>query len=242
MHPPTPQVATMAAVSKHWNALATSQELWQHLCDRDHNVSSTAPDQAAPINSNWVFTYKRLAAVQSLKEVTWLHAGNIGGAHPPGVEGHGACPWGCNGMLLWGGFGSIFPEQAFALEHTDTGLAWRLLRVTGNCPRLRYGHTLTRCGPAGDMALVMGGMTRGGYGGEVLDIAVLRRVAGAAEEVYEWHVPETQGEEPHARGYHSATASPDGTKVRLTTHTFVDVTGCIDDAVKGRCIHDVALD
>lgn len=219
------QVATMAAVSRHWHALATSQELWQHLCSRDHNVGdtppSTAPQQQQPINSDWLFTYKRLEAVQSLKEVTWLHPGHVDGAQPPGVEGHGACSWGRHGMLLWGGFGSIFPEQVFALKHTNTGLSWRLLRVVGNCPRLRYGHTLTRCGRDGDMALVMGGMTRGGYGGEVLDVAVLRRAAGEEQEVYEWHVPDFQGDAPHPRGYHSATASPDGTKVRVPSFQSV---------------------
>lgn len=209
--PKTPQVATMAAVSKHWHALATGQELWQGLCERDHHTNSNCCPP--PVQADWLFTYKRLAAVKSLKEVTWIQPGQVTGDRPPGVEGHGACPWGQHGMLLWGGFGSIFPEQVFALSHTDAGLHWRLLRVTGSCPRLRYGHTLTRVGPEGDMALVMGGMTRGGYGGEVLEVAVLQQIAGSDEELYEWQFPDIQGEEPHARGYHTATASPDGTKV-----------------------------
>lgn len=137
----------------------------------------------------------------------------------------------------------------------------------------RYGHTLTRCGPLGNMAVIIGGMTRGGYRGEILDVAVLvqhpppsttappggathttvpatRSTAARGgrdgsgthdgsgardgtvnedgsegghetQEVdeqegemrYEWMIPDIGGPAPHARGYHSAAASPDGTKV-----------------------------
>lgn len=204
----------MAAVSKHWHSMATSQELWRRLCDRDHQLCT---DNSAPgtprTDTDWLFAYKRRAAVKSLKEVTWTQPGGVSGSPPPRVEGHGACPWGVHGMLLWGGFGAVGAEQVFCLEQTDSGLRWRLLRITGGSPRLRYGHTLTRIGRAGDMALLIGGMTRGGYGGETFDMCVLRRVPGEAEEVFEWHVPDTHGETPHARGYHTATAAPDGSKV-----------------------------
>lgn len=67
-----------------------------------------------------------------------MHTANTGGhMHPPGLEGHGACAWGHHGMLLWGGFGNIFPEQVYELQQRAHGFVWRRFAPKGECPRMR---------------------------------------------------------------------------------------------------------
>jgi hypothetical protein len=87
----------------------------------------------------------------------------------------------------------------------------------------RYGHSLTACGPGHAWLLVFGGMTGGGYTGELNDVWVLRRTTPSPNSAtdstaeLEWFRPPVAAGPgrvaPRRRGYHSAAASPDGRRV-----------------------------
>jgi hypothetical protein len=83
----------------------------------------------------------------------------------------------------------------------------------------RYGHSCCACGPGHAWLLIFGGMTGGGYRGELNDVWVLRPSSCAADPPgsYEWFAPPVSADAgmPLPRGYHSATASADGRHVYI---------------------------
>lgn len=100
---------------------------------------------------------------------------------------------------------------------------------TAQAPQVRYGHSLTRCGARGEYLVAFGGLTSGGYRGPLDDTVVLRPRPPMEEQLAEadkdgetqelcgaslqFYCPNFKGPTPMARGYHSATASEDGTKL-----------------------------
>ncbi|KAG2444353.1 hypothetical protein HXX76_001109 [Chlamydomonas incerta] len=116
------------------------------------------------------------------------------------------------------------PAAPWALPDQDApcGWQWRVPRVAGRKPPVRYGHSATRCGPGGSWLAVYGGMQAGGYAAEISSLALLRPFSGElpgtedldpADYEYEWHLPQLSGPDPGARGYHSAAASEDGMRL-----------------------------
>ena len=61
--------------------------------------------------------------------------------------------------------------------NTSGGLRWVQPSVHGRPPVHRYGHTLTRCGRDGELAVLFGGLQAGGYQAPLDTLAVLRRKA-----------------------------------------------------------------
>lgn len=55
------------------------------------------------------------------------------------------------------------------------GYRWLQPKAFGRPPIGRYGHSLTRCGPRGELAVLFGGLMAGGYQAPLDTIAVLRR-------------------------------------------------------------------
>lgn len=43
-----------------------------------------------------------------------------------------------------------------------SGFRWVQPKVSGQPPLAKYAHSLSRCGPAGDLAVVFGGLMAGG--------------------------------------------------------------------------------
>lgn len=88
-------------------------------------------------------------------------------------------------MLLSGGFGGGVISDLHLLtpqpHAAGGGYRWVQPRVAGRFPVYRYGHTLTRCGPEGELAVLFGGLMAGGYQAPLDTIAVLRRTPGAAD-------------------------------------------------------------
>ena len=111
---------------------------------------------------------------------------------PRPSEGHASCSWGRGSSLVFGGFcrgGATeriyLLSPATALRHGSSGRGgasssapapaaaagsasstcyrWLRPRITGAPPLPRYGHTLSRCGRNGELAVVFGGMLLGGY-------------------------------------------------------------------------------
>ncbi|PNW88074.1 hypothetical protein CHLRE_01g013050v5 [Chlamydomonas reinhardtii] len=116
-----------------------------------------------------------------------------------------------------GGAPWVLPEQ-----DEPCGWQWRVPRVAGRKPPVRYGHSATRCGPDGGWLAVYGGMQAGGYAAEISSLALLRPFSGdlpgtedldPADYEYEWYLPQLSGADPGARGYHSACASEDGMRL-----------------------------
>ena len=76
----------------------------------------------------------------------------------------------------------------------------------------RYGHSVTACGTSGDEFYIFGGMTAGGYSGELADLGSLQaQYDEDAEPFCYWAVRQAGAAVwPAARGYHSAAASACG--------------------------------
>ena len=75
----------------------------------------------------------------------------------------------------------------------------------------RYGHSVTACGESGgDEFYVFGGMTAGGYSGELADLGYLKAQYDEDAEPFCYHAVKETTPWPAARGYHSAASSQCG--------------------------------
>lgn len=131
---------------------------------------------------------------------------SVAGRQPRPREGHAACAWGARSMLVCGGFGggilsggdlhlltpakrsssgsrgsgSSSPGAGGNGSSSSTSLRWVQPKVANRPPVHRYGHTLTRCGAAGELAVLFGGLQAGGYQAPLDTLAVLRRKGAPA--------------------------------------------------------------
>lgn len=131
---------------------------------------------------------------------------SVAGRQPRPREGHAACAWGARSMLVCGGFGGgilsggdlhlLTPAKSTSSGSRGSGssspgagssggssggsLRWVQPKVANRPPVHRYGHTLTRCGPAGELAVLFGGLQAGGYQAPLDTLAVLRRKGAPA--------------------------------------------------------------
>ena len=153
--------------------------LWAHYCRRDLPPQlwrgGGAPLAAAPaLESAHLAAYQRIHRLQLMNEVAWLsqERAAAAGRGPRAREGHAACAWGRRSMLVSCGFGGGIISDLMLLTPTapapgaaQGGPAYRWVqpRCAGRFPVHRYGHTMTRCGPGGEYALVFGGLMAGGY-------------------------------------------------------------------------------
>lgn len=185
-------VLSIGACSKGWRRLTSEEDaLWLQLCQRDQPAALHC--RRPPGVAGWAAAYRRVHRLLDMREVGWVHL-EQGRGRPRPREGHAACSWGRHGMLLMGGFGGGILSDLHLLKLPTAGhgqqqgsasgsgggagdgrYLWLQPPVSGRPPIQRYGHTLTRCGAHGELAVVFGGMMAGGYQAPLDTIAVLRR-------------------------------------------------------------------
>ena len=178
--PRSSQVLSIGACSKGWRRLTSEEDaLWLQLCQRDQPAALHC--RRPPGVAGWAAAYRRVHRLLDMREVGWVHL-EQGRGRPRPREGHAACSWGRQGMLLMGGFGGgilsdlhllKLPSQGQGQQQGsasgsgggagDGSYLWLQPPVSGRPPIQRYGHTLTRCGAHGELAVVFGGMMAGGY-------------------------------------------------------------------------------
>uniref|UniRef100_A0A061R1V9 Rab9 effector protein with kelch motifs n=1 Tax=Tetraselmis sp. GSL018 TaxID=582737 RepID=A0A061R1V9_9CHLO len=235
---PANQILKMAQLSKFWYSTATEEGLWQFLVQRDWQdspfVSGSLRDSAEQAGG-WRRLYRLWHRRQALKLAAWqrLRPAPSGDAArgPSAREGHTLAPYG-GGAVVFGGWCETISNDVFFLRpKAEGGFAWEEVRAEEGAgdevPRVRYGHSLTRCGPRGELLVAFGGMVSGGYRGVLGDVVVLRpRTPKEGEGEGEppaggppdgarlrFHAPACKGPAPAPRGYHSAAASEDGARL-----------------------------
>eukprot|EP00198_Chlamydomonas_reinhardtii_P000110 XP_001689445.1 predicted protein [Chlamydomonas reinhardtii] len=231
------EVVTASLTCKQLAAAAEAPVLWRQLydsalCPRVKERHLPHPSQARRGISDWRGVVVRGLLLRELPHGAWERLQPEGNRQlrPCPREGHAASSWGRDSMILFGGWGSGIRNDLYILERPPQpggapwvlpeqdepcGWQWRVPRVAGRKPPVRYGHSATRCGPDGGWLAVYGGMQAGGYAAEISSLALLRPFSDLdpADYEYEWYLPQLSGADPGARGYHSACASEDGMRL-----------------------------
>eukprot|EP00873_Tetraselmis_striata_P019844 jgi/Tetstr1/440108/TSEL_028466.t1 len=224
MKMPVSQVASFAQVSRACESLVAEDQLWRGLVARDFEPAAHAPSAAPIMGQSWRKQYRRKHMLRGLHAVEWepLPAGSSK-SRPCAREGHSFAPH-RGGAVLFGGWGGAIRNDVYRLDCAELErsgeVMWRSInaRRGGDVPHVRYGHSLTACG---DLLVAFGGMISGGYRNDLDDVAVLRPrpeddelqpPGGGGMQFFQ---PVCEGPAPCARGYHSACASPDGTKLYI---------------------------
>jgi len=239
------QVLSLAQLSKLWYGIALDEDLWHSLVKRDWATSWQPYHSLPPKAGSWRQLYKSLHKKHHLKIVAWERVKLKSRTRRPSPrEGHSFAPYG-DGAVLFGGWTSngIQNDVSF-LSVAEAEPAWSLVPArqgAPSVPRVRYGHSLTRCGPPGSekpMLIAFGGLASGGYRMPLVDMVVMAPAPLTDEELARMMLG-GEGEEkvsggerplasslrftardvggvlPMARGHHAATASQDGSKLYI---------------------------
>ena len=101
----------------------------------------------------------------------------------------------------------------------DCKAQWYTPVISGNT-QARYGNSFVRCGAAHDLFLIFGGLTCGGYVGEINNLSAIKLVHDSGVTTPqnmrwsgEWQDIKTKGEKVPARGYATLAVSQDGCTV-----------------------------
>jgi hypothetical protein len=193
--------------------------LWVELQARDHAAvayplrhhSAPGRDSSDPASAR--LRYSLCRGLASLAAGRWRR---LQCRRPPlPREGSAGCVWQpAHGLVCLGGWTDRgLSSQVTLLQLGEQGelsaspVAVRHMEMF----QARYGHSLTACGD-GDQLYVFGGMTAGGYSGELADLGSLDAVYEEDAEQFTYRAvrPRAGTPWPGARGYHSACASACG--------------------------------
>ncbi|KAI3434757.1 hypothetical protein D9Q98_002817 [Chlorella vulgaris] len=167
-------VLSVGACCKGWQDAAHDELLWQHLCLRDHPALRWHQEQLRAEGTPWEQAYRSSHRLQGLNCVAWSDERQPD-RRPRAREGHAACSWGKRSMLLSSGFGGGVIADLHMLTSLPGGdYVWVQPKVAGRRPVFRYGHSLSRCGANGELAVLFGGLMAGGYQAPLDTLAVLR--------------------------------------------------------------------